>query len=161
VLAVGDTAPETNLWDATDPNTPRRIAGPLAGPPGPIQRLDITAAGTELAASGEGDGVFRWDISNPERPRRLPIIQSDTVSWGLAYSPDGTRLAFGQDTGQVRIWELAPRPSEIGRVRIGTREIYTVAFSPEGDTLAAGAQNGELHAWDVTTPGAPRELALP
>ena len=161
VLAVGDTAPEINLWDVTDLDAPRRIAGPLDGPTGPIQRLDITSDGSELAASGDGDGIFRWDISDPERPRPLRTIPSDTVSWGLAYSPDGTRLAFGQDTGQVRIWDLDPRPREVGRVRIGAREIYTIAFSPDGDTLAAGAQNGELHAWDVTSPASPHELPVP
>jgi WD40 repeat protein/transcriptional regulator with XRE-family HTH domain len=161
VLVVGDTAPAIGLWDVSDPAAPRRIVAPLAGPSGPIQRLDITADGAELAASGEGDGIFRWDITDPERPRRLPTIPSETVSWGLAYSPDGRHLAFGQDTGEIRLWRLGPEPREVQDLRMGERAVFTVAFAPDGRTLVGGAQDGEARAWDIADPAAPEPIELP
>jgi WD40 repeat protein len=161
VLAVGDTTPAITLWDVSDPAAPRRIGEPLAGPTGPIQHLAVTPAGTELAATGKGDGVFRWDISDPRRPRALATLPSATVSWGLAYSPDGASLAFGQDDGHVRLWALGPVPHEVAVVQIGNGQIYTVAFSPDGRRLVAGSNDGQVHVLDVSAPASPSEVALP
>jgi WD40 repeat protein len=161
VLAVGDTTPAVTLWDVSDPEAPNRIGRPLTGPTGPVQRLAITPDGTELAASGQGDGIFRWDVSDPARPAPRPTLPSATTSWGLAYSPDGASLAFGESDGHVRLWALGPAPHEVGLVRIGDREIYTVAFSPDGGRLVAGSNNGEVHLWDVSAPTAPVPLTLP
>ncbi|HEY7068855.1 MAG TPA: helix-turn-helix domain-containing protein [Acidimicrobiales bacterium] len=161
ILAVGDTNHEITLWDVSDPAAPSRLGEPLTGPTGPIQHLAVTPAGTELAATGAGDGVFRWDITDPRQPRSLDTIPSATVSWGLAYGPDGASVAFGQDDGHVRLWALAPAPHEVAVVQSGDQAIYTVAFSPDGRWLAGGSNDGEVHVWDVTTPVAPDEVTLP
>lgn len=161
LLAVGDTAATVNLWNVSDATAPRLVAGPLHGPSGAVQRLAVTSDGSQIAASGEGDGIFRWDVTDPERPRPLQTIPSATGSWGLAYSPDGSHLAFGQDDGHVQMWALDGAPHQVHDLRLGEREIYTVAFSPDGRTLVAGSQNGELRAWNLAVPGPPDPIALP
>lgn len=161
VLAVGDTTAAVNLWDVTDPDAPRHVAGPLAGLDGPVQHLDVTADGSELAATGRGPGIVRWDITDPTSPEPLPTIASDTVTFGLAYSPDGTHVAFGQETGHIRLWHLGATPGEVASMQIGESDVNTVAFSPDGRTLAGGGKSNEARAWDITDPASPAEVPLP
>lgn len=170
VLAVGDTTAAVNLWDVADPDRPRHLAGPLTGLAGPVQHLALTPDGTELAASGEGDGIVRWDISDPSSPDPLPTIPNVAENLGLAYSPDGTHVAFGDDLGTVHVWRLGRTPREVATLPAGEGSVYAVAFSPDGTTLAAGSQDGEARAWrlagangpgDPGGPGEPEEITLP
>lgn len=161
VLAVGDTTAAVNLWDVTDPDAPRHLAGPLTGLEGPVQHLDIAPDGTELAATGLGPGVVRWDIADPASPEPLPTIPSDATTFGIAYSPDGSHLAFGQETGHLRLWRLPRTPAEVATMQIGDGEISTVAFSPDGATIAGGGKRNEARAWDITDPATPAAIDLP
>lgn len=160
VLAVGDTSASVDLWDVTDPDAPSHLAGPLAGPDGPVQHLAVSADGTELAASGRGPGIARWDISDPSAPDLLPTIPSDSTTLGVAYSPDGSHIAFGQATGRVRLWRLGTTPSEVASLQVGDRDVDAVAFSPDGRTLAAGGKGNEARAWDIGDPASPTEVPL-
>src|SRR5262249_53444625 len=76
---------------------------------------------------------------------------------GLAYSPDGRRLAaVGQDR-TVRVWD-ATNGIEVFCLRGHTASIHAVAFSPDGRRLASisrgSAQGGravpgEVVIWDL------------
>lgn len=159
-LAVGDTAAEIHLWNVTNPGEPRRVAGPLTGPTGPIQRIAITQDGRELAASGMGEGIFRWDISDASAPRARPLIPSGSISWGLAYSADGRRIAFGKDTGEIQLWEIDEETALVAELTTGESSVFTVAFSPDGRWLAGGGRDGTIRVWDITDPAAPAEVEL-
>jgi WD40 repeat protein len=70
----------------------------------------------------------------------------------VAFSPDGTRLAIGEDYGRVRLLDLPSRsllrlPGELGVA------VMALAFSPTGDRLAAGYGygNGAIRLWDPAT----------
>ena len=70
---------------------------------------------------------------------------------GLAYTPDGKRLATASDDGTAKVWdattgrELLTLPIKDGHGRHG------VAFSPDGKRLATSTNSGEVTVWDIVT----------
>lgn len=163
VLAVGDTAARVSLWDVSDPETPTTLAEDLRGPEGPIQGLSFDPSGTELAAVGLGAGAFRWDVRDPDDPAALPLLASDQITWSVAHSPDGTRIAVGDDVGRIVLWDVgaAGDPVALTTLAPTDRSILSVGFSPDGRLLAAGSRDGTLHAWELTDPLAPTPVEIP
>ncbi|MBK6014160.1 hypothetical protein [Streptomyces sp. MBT53] len=74
----------------------------------------------------------------------------------LAFSPDGTRLAVGDTTGHVTLWDgdlrhrlgLLTGTSDTAP-RSAAEAVGALAFSPDGSTLAVGGQFGTLRLWDT------------
>ena len=79
----------------------------------------------------------------------LPGHQRDAI--GVAFAPDGHRLASCSADGAVKIWNLTRgkeertlrRPDGMGRV-------FGVAFSPDGKLLAS-ASDAVVMLWDPDT----------
>jgi WD40 repeat protein/serine/threonine protein kinase len=69
---------------------------------------------------------------------------------GLAFSPDGQRLACGAFDGTVRVLDAATG-EQISSLRGHTHETADVAFSPDGRRLAASYFDGTIKVWEVTS----------
>ncbi len=76
----------------------------------------------------------------------------------LAFSPDGTRLAVGDTTGHVTLWDGDLRHAT--GVLTGTADtapssraeaVGALAFSSDGRTLAVGGASGTLRLWDTAS----------
>ena len=68
---------------------------------------------------------------------------------GIAFSPDGTRLAVGSKLG---IWIYDSRTYKELALLIGhSGNITTIAFSPDSTRLASGSWDNTIRLWDVTT----------
>jgi WD40 repeat protein len=65
----------------------------------------------------------------------------------VAFSPDGTRLAWGSTDSAVKVWEEAS--GEIYKLRGHTSSVHGVAFSPDGRLLASASQDGTVKIWQV------------
>ncbi|MEU9456275.1 helix-turn-helix domain-containing protein [Streptomyces sp. NPDC048277] len=140
------------------------------------RRTKILAAlaSTDLAVRPDG-GLLVGD----DRAARLPAgaVTAHALGQGgttgaLAFSPDGSRLAVGDWTGRVALWDSDLRHSP-GLLRNvfpspfvdGPETVSALAFSPDGHTLAVGGDSGTLQLWDtatrqplggpLTTPGEP------
>ena len=102
-----------------------------------------------------GDDLIARLPSGPAT--RHSLAQGGAIS-ALAFGPDGSRLAVGDHTGRVTLWDGAGR-DRTGILRnvfsspIGdTPEAVTaLALSPDGTTLAVGGDAGSLQLWDVAT----------
>src|SRR5207245_216639 len=72
----------------------------------------------------------------------------DTWFWGVAWSPDGKRLAGTTYGRGMLLWEMRTRSGHwIGRELAAW--IRRLAWSPDGTRLVAGAGDGHLYVWDV------------
>lgn len=76
----------------------------------------------------------------------------------IAFSPDGKRLAIGDYSGRVTLWDGEARRrlgvlsgTYTGPRRGDTEAVTTVAFSADGRTLATGGDKGTLQLWDVAS----------
>jgi WD40 repeat protein len=98
-----------------------------------------------------------WDAQTGERLRTLPghgldrnVVQ--TVSLGLAFSPDGGRLAVGRaegKLGKLGVWDV-DRGEELVTLT-GNPLGPAVAFSADGRRIARGGLDGVVTVWDVGT----------
>ncbi len=133
VLAV--EGPEQRLllidWvDGTlaEPESWRSI--PLAGTgPGPVE---FDRGGHRLAVGDWDGGVRIFDVASLERLAWLE--PRDALVTTLAWSPDGSRLAWGTRDGAVRLWATGPW-FETWRDRIHGRWPLDLCFMPDGGEL--------------------------
>ena len=87
------------------------------------------------------------------RPGELPGLgrwQVETVGPGMGaavWSPDGSSLAFGSPTGNIKIYDATSL--QLVRIMAGhTRSASQVAWSPDGRRLAAGGLDGTIRLWE-------------
>lgn len=74
---------------------------------------------------------------------------SDAVS-GVAWSPDGQRIASASSDGTVQVWN-AGNGRSLSTYRGGTSEMLTVAWSHNGRYLAAGGADSLVHIWNASS----------
>jgi WD40 repeat protein len=125
--------------------------------PEDVERVAFSADGKMLVASAPRR-VFIWNLAGAEEKLVLSQRGHNGGITGLAFSPDGQRLASGGKDRMVKVWDLTTG-KKIHEL-IGFREgVETVAFSPDGRRLAAGEWgSGMIRIWDVQTW---QELPLP
>jgi WD40 repeat protein len=69
---------------------------------------------------------------------------------GVAFSPDGSRLASASQDGTVKVWES--QTGQLVRTLQGHSDwVSGVAFSPDGKRLASASGDGTVKLWDVHT----------
>ncbi|KZP25995.1 WD40 repeat-like protein [Athelia psychrophila] len=69
----------------------------------------------------------------------------------VAFSPDGTRIACGSNTGWVRVWD-ASSGAEVAPPMRAARysSIDSVVFSPDGTRIVSGSSRS-IHVWDAAS----------
>jgi len=82
------------------------------------------------------------------RLTRTPVGDTRDSVYGVAMSPDGRLMAWGDEDGTVTIWDYqAGRPLHVDS-RSSAR-VWSVAFSPDGRYLASADIQTNITLWDV------------
>lgn len=83
-------------------------------------------------------------------PKHLLEGHEDAV-FGLAFFPDGEKVASSSQDGTVRVWDVATG-AENRTLRLPRPDMYfAVEVSPDGQQIAAGGIRFRTHLWNSTT----------
>ena len=67
--------------------------------------------------------------------------------WGIAFSPDGDKMATTTSRGVLQLWETSTGRSLAGPIETG-EDAPVVAISPDGAVIATGGYSHNIHLWD-------------
>lgn len=123
-------------------------AAMLAGttPGGDVRALQELLAANAIQANGVP--ILNAQIS---RFTTQKIIDTGSMGFDVAYSPDGRRIVSAQADKSVRQWDSATgRP--IGTPMKGhTDRVQAVAYIPDGHTIASAALDGTMRLYNADT----------
>ena len=162
-LAATDDKDDVTIIDVKTGKITARVcpatpAGAMAWPISPDGRYLAVACGAILT---ENHGSVKiWDVTTG---RLLRTLEGHTkIVWGVAFSPDGKRLASASFDHKVKIWD--PSTGQEALTLHGhTDNAIAVAFSPDGHRLASASEDGTIRIWDaspITEPPARELLTL-
>ncbi|SEB02177.1 WD40 repeat [Thiothrix caldifontis] len=132
---------------------------------GAVNALALTPDGKVLA-SGHDDGKIRlWDSGEEKEkdtsPKLLRVLEGHSrmiaTGWGLAFSPDGERLASASYDNTVRLWDWG-KGSSLQVLAGHNGFAQGVAFSADGQTLASSSADQSIILWDAASGQALRRL---
>jgi WD40 repeat protein/Flp pilus assembly protein TadD len=161
VLASGSQDQSVKVWDAST----GCIVQSLGPQPAWVTALAFSPDSTRLAVGGDKHFVKVWDLAKGREvatltgrkvEARLPGTIPDRIN-GVAFSPDGKRLAAASGDSAVHVWELS-NFNEILTLEGHYAGAYGPAFSPDGKYLAAAGCENEFQVihfvvrlWDLST----------
>jgi WD40 repeat protein len=131
--------------------------GRLPFGPGDQMELFFPELGPQIAFAPAGDRLVAatspprvWDVAT-RRPL-LTLAGHIGMVPGVAFGPDGRRIATAGADGTVRLWD-AQTGAELAVLRGHTSIVSCVAFHPDGRALLSGGrQPGDVKIWDLTRP---------
>ena len=135
-----------SLWDVASGNLTKTLeegAGNIAYSPD----------GATIVGMGGSSGrtVRLWDVATG-RIRKTFMGHSNRIN-SIAFSPDGTTIASGDDYGALFLWNLATgtltkalqKPHTLGAA-------VSVAYSPDGISIACATKGPDrVYLWNVAT----------
>jgi eukaryotic-like serine/threonine-protein kinase len=131
------------LWDTAG----QRRTGTLPGPISEDPPATFSPDGRTLVTRGRAkDTLAVWDL-NRRQQIGSPIKVGDKID-GLAFSPDGRTLAFG-DGDAVRLVDADSRRLLDGSLGSSLGDVYGKSFTADGRSLAAAGAAGTATLWDV------------
>ena len=96
-------------------------------------------------ASYVGDTVKLYDLRS-----RTIILTLQGSPTSLAISPDGTRLAGGNEHyGTIHLWDIASIEVSDPDSKKQSNSVFALAFSPDRSRLAAGFKDGTIELWNT------------
>ena len=145
VLASGGADGTVRLWD------PGRhsLVAVLKGHSGFVHRAGVQRRRppARLGLAGP-DRASLWDGTTH---RQRAVLAHGSPIYGVAFSPDGSRLATGCADNTIRLWDVATA-TEVAELRGHRAYVHAVAFSPDGTRLASCSGDFTVRIWDSLSP---------
>ena len=107
-----------------------------------------------LGDTAEAKGVLlaglQRSLGLTTAPFGSPLPAQEGYIYSLAFSPDGEKLASGDSSGLIVVWDAQTQTPALHLVG-HTAQVYDLSFSPDGKRLASGSADGTLILWDTAT----------
>ena len=125
----------------------------LGGTDDDVSRVAFSPDGNSTVWSDSSVLIMRTGEAPPVR-FPIAVVSEDHSIMGLAFSPDGRRLASGGFDGTVALWDLNSRHLLWPAARAHRMAVQALAFSPDGKMLASGAvgmadYDDSVRLWDT------------
>lgn len=143
LVSIGDDD-VVRIWETGSRRKVREFF--VSGKPSTVA---IHPQGLQAAFGDEQGGVRLWDLQSGKEVRRI-AAHSGHIVQGLAFSPDGRRLASGaRDEKQILIWDAATG-AKLREVEAETSIGFSLglSFGLSGDRLAA-AFGTKVQVWNL------------
>jgi WD40 repeat protein len=102
--------------------------------------------GEKILGVGAVGGLLLYDQPAGGSVRALLHDPAVEIS-ALAFSPDNTRLAVGNDRGMILLWDVATW--SVRKTFQQPGKISSLAFSPDGKKLATACWDDTISLWDT------------
>jgi eukaryotic-like serine/threonine-protein kinase len=109
-----------------------------------VRAVAFDPSGSFVLSTGD-DRTIR--VIGLKQKHELLSLACSKPNSSLAFSPDGTILAAGDDRGNVSFWDVATWSRRIS-VKGSDATIWGLDFSPDGRTLAAACGDAKVRLWD-------------
>ncbi|MEM6522132.1 MAG: WD40 repeat domain-containing protein, partial [Cyanobacteria bacterium P01_C01_bin.70] len=114
----------------------------------PTSDLDFSQL-TLRQAYLQGATLHQLNVSRGEFVRSV-FTQAFGGALSIAYSPDGTLLAMGDNNYNVQLWRaIDGQPLMTLQGHKGW--VWSIAFSPDGKTLVSGSVDYTVRLWDIAS----------
>lgn len=137
---------EVVLWDT---RTWRPRGDPLLVDPGYSGdgTVTVSADGELVAVPGPRGGVRVWSTSDRRPLATLPTPRVPVTA--LAFAPDASALAIGDDGGDVRFLDpLTARP-KAKTLALSESSPTAIEYSPDGSNVAVGRRDGRTQIFAI------------
>jgi WD40 repeat protein/serine/threonine protein kinase len=95
-----------------------------------------------------GGEIVVWEAASGKPVQTIP--QPNYAVFGLAFSPDGRRLAGADHFEGVKVWDTSTGKGVL-TLRGPKERLWCVAWSPDGTGIVSGGQDATLKLWDAQT----------
>lgn len=105
-----------------------------------VMAVTFSRDGVRAATTGNSYTSV-WDVATGRELRRFDNGRHSGAGIAVALSPDGRRVAFGTNGGDVKLWSVESGQM-LFETRAGASGDADVAFSPDGARLLIGGADG-------------------
>jgi WD40 repeat protein len=147
LIATGSWDNRIWLWDRATGKKLRVLQGHNGG----ILSLAFSPDGKWLASGSEDRTARLWEVETGQQVLTLPGHQDDVVSVAFVGTEGHHRLATGDRTGEVRLWNIDSigEREELITLRGHEQPVSSLAFSTDGRLLATASWDNSIRLWDL------------
>jgi len=114
---------------------------------GELWGVDCDPSNNNACSVGDEGVLMVWDLKSC---KRMGTFNVGGKARAVAYSPDGTQIAVGLYSGNVKVIK-EDLSSEVADVKVAKEWIACMKYSPDGSTLAVGSHDNIIYLLECST----------